>query len=75
MGRRTSLHIEEQTISYLMQFTGEKSAAKAIRKAIDDLIQRERDARIKEFQKMAGTIQFDEEWLAQRQRDHPEIRS
>ena len=75
MGRRISLHIEDQTVDDLMRFTGETSATKAIRKAIDELIQRERNVRIEKLQKMAGTIEFDEEWLAQRRREHPEISS
>ena len=75
MGKRISLHIEDQTISDLMKFTGEASASKAIRKAIDELIQRERSAGIEKLRKMMGTIEFDEEWLAQRRREHPEISS
>ena len=75
MGRRISLHIEDQTVNDLMRFTEEESATKAIRKAIDELIQRERDARIDELYKMAGTFEFDEKWLGQRRRDHPEISS
>ena len=74
MGRRISLHIEEQTIGDLTRFTGESSPTRAIRKAIDELIQRERKIRIDELRKRAGTIEFDEEWLAERRREHPEIR-
>ncbi|MBI4328971.1 MAG: hypothetical protein HY685_03790 [Chloroflexi bacterium] len=58
-------------LSDLMRFTGETTPTRAIHKAIDELIERERRVRTEELIKMAGTIEFDEEWLAQRRREHP----
>ena len=71
MGRRISVHIEEQTLNDLMRFTGETSATKAVLRAVEELIQCERRVHIKELRNMAGKIEFDEEWLEQRRREHP----
>ncbi len=71
MGKRVSLHIDDHVLNDLMRFTGEASPTRAIRKAVDDLIQRERKVRTEELIKMAGTIEFDEAWLEQRRKEHP----
>ena len=71
MGKRISLHIEEQTLDDLMRFTAEPSPTRAIRKAIDELIENRRRVAIEELRGMMGKVEFDEAWLEQRRREHP----
>ena len=71
MGRRISLHIDESLLRDLSHFTKEGKPTKAILKAVDDYISHEREKRVQELRQMAGKIQFDEEWLEQRRKEHP----
>ncbi|GEM_PF-6529209 len=66
MGRRISLHLDDTLVNDLLKFTGEKSAAKALRRAAEELIERERKARIGELRSMFGKTDLDLDWYRAR---------
>lgn len=69
---RTTLEIDEELLSKVMKATGEKKRSRAVDRALRDYLYWEA---VKGLRAMAGKIEFDEEWLAQHRREHPEIRS
>ena len=46
MGKRVSVHIDERTLSDLMRFTSETAGTRAILRAVEDYIGRQRARRI-----------------------------
>ena len=62
MGKRISLHLEEQLLDDLLRLTGETSITRAIRRAIEELVQRERSARIDELRSLMGKIDLVDNW-------------
>ncbi|TXH70725.1 MAG: DUF2191 domain-containing protein [Thiothrix sp.] len=63
---RTTLTIDDEFANNLMQITGEKTYAAAIRRALEDYI---KQARKEKLLALRGKVQVEDNWQALRQLD------
>jgi len=63
---RTTLTIDDNLMSQLMQVTGESSPAKALRQAMQDYVQQ---ARLKKLLALRGQVAIEDTWRDLRQLD------
>lgn len=63
---RTTLTIDDNLMSQLMQVTGESSPAKAVRQAMQDYVQQ---ARLKKLLALRGQVAIEDTWRDLRQLD------
>ena len=56
---RTTLNIDEKLLEKVMTFSGEKTRNKAVSKALEEYV---RQRAVEDLIKMAGTIDFEEDW-------------
>ena len=65
---RVELEIDDEFMRRLIHITKETGPADAIRHAVKEYVSHETAERFKTF---AGRMQFDPEYLAEREREHP----
>lgn len=63
---RTTITIDDNLMSQLMQATGESSPAKALRQAVQDYV---RQARLKKLLALRGQVPIEDNWRELRQLD------
>lgn len=63
---RTTITIDDNLMSQLMQTTGESSPAKALRQAVQDYV---RQARLKKLLALRGQVPIEDNWRELRQLD------
>lgn len=63
---RTTITIDDDLMTQLMQTTGESSPAKALRQAVQDYVQQ---ARIKKLLALRGQVALEDNWQALRALD------
>ena len=66
---RVELEIEDELLRRTLVVTREKSAADAIRYAVKEFVRTEASRGMREF---LETADFDQEYLAERDREHPD---
>jgi len=65
---RVELDMDDELVRRAIHITKETSMADAIRHAVKAYVARETAER---FENIAGSMEFDPEYLAQREREHP----
>ena len=68
---RTTLDIDEALLTEVVETTGESSKTKAVNKALAEFV---RSVKRKKLQKIAGSLELDEEWKVWRETDYGRFR-
>ena len=66
-----TIDIDDDLVRQAQVVTKEADASVALVRAVEEYVHRTTVEGLKE---LAGKVEFDEEWLAQRERQHPRIR-
>ena len=56
---RMTIHLNEQLLADAVRLSGERSRARAVRKAIEEYVRRERDERLELLRSLRGKIDLD----------------
>ena len=67
---RMTIHLDEQLLADAVHLSGERSRARAVRKAIEEYVRRERGERLEKLRALSGKIDLElDDWREFRNRE------